>query len=102
LLESLPLGENSDDFVFDNEVLVQATFFGFRIAEVTCPTSYLPESSSIGLARSVVYGFGVLRVACHYRLAKLGLTQPRFLAEAGRRLRDDSATSTAGVRGSGG
>src|SRR6185369_3884327 len=80
LLETLPLAENSDDFVFDNEVLVQAAFFGFSIAEVTCPTSYNAGASSIGFARSVVYGFGVLRVACHYRLAKLGLFRARFLA----------------------
>jgi glycosyltransferase involved in cell wall biosynthesis len=52
LLETLPLLENSDNFVFDNEVLIQATFFGFNIAEVTCPTSYLPECSSIGVMRS--------------------------------------------------
>jgi glycosyltransferase involved in cell wall biosynthesis len=89
LLESLPLSENSDDFVFDNEVLIQAAFFGFNIAEVTCPTSYLPEASSIGVRRSLIYGCGVLRVACDYRLAKLGLTSPRFLAKAGRTLRDD-------------
>jgi len=84
LLETLPLRENSDDFVFDNEVLAQAAFFGFNIAEVTCPTSYQPEASSIGLARSVVYGAGVLRVACAYRLAKLGLSRPRFLDSNGR------------------
>jgi glycosyltransferase involved in cell wall biosynthesis len=89
LLETLPLDENSDDFVFDNELLVQAAYFGFEIAEVTCPTSYLPESSSIGVRRSVVYGCGVLRVACEYRLAKLGLAQPRFLNQSGRRLRVD-------------
>jgi hypothetical protein len=83
LLETLPLAENSDDFVFDNEVLVQATFFGFNIAEVTCPTFYNPEASSIGVVRSIVYGFGVLRVACDYRLAKLGLAEPRFLANTG-------------------
>jgi glycosyltransferase involved in cell wall biosynthesis len=91
LLETLPLDENSDDFVFDNELLVQAAYFGFEIAEVTCPTSYLPESSSIGVRRSVVYGCGVLRVACEYRLAKLGLAQPRFLNQSGRRLRVDGA-----------
>ncbi|HYP99178.1 MAG TPA: glycosyltransferase family 2 protein [Polyangiaceae bacterium] len=86
LLETLPLHENSDDFVFDNEVLIQAAFFGFNIAEVTCPTSYIAEASTIGLGRSIVYGLGVLRVACDYRLAKLGLVQPQFLAESGRTL----------------
>jgi len=94
LLETLPLGENSDDFVFDNEVLIQAAFFGFNIAEVTCPTSYLAEASSIGLRRSIVYGFGVLRVACDYRLAKLGVAHPPFLAKAGRTLRS-AATAHA-------
>lgn len=87
LLETLPLHENSDDFVFDNQVLLQAAFFGFDIAEVTCPTSYSADASSIGLRRGVVYGFGVLRAACDYRLAKLGLSHPRFLAEGGRGLR---------------
>jgi glycosyltransferase involved in cell wall biosynthesis len=89
LLETLPLHENSDDFVFDNELLIQAVFFGFSIAEVTCPTSYFPEASSIGLRRSAVYGLGVLRVAASYRLARLGLAQPRFLAESGRGLRGE-------------
>jgi glycosyltransferase involved in cell wall biosynthesis len=87
LLEALPLGENADGFVFDNEVLIQAAFFGFNIAEVTCPTSYQPEASSIGMSQSVVYGVGVLRVACEYRLAKLGVHRPRFLSSDGRRLR---------------
>jgi len=95
LLETLPLAENSDDFVFDNEVLVQAAYFGFSIAEVTCPTSYLAEASSIGVGRSIVYGFGVLRVACDYRLAKLGLVQPRFLANTSGKLRGAASTSTA-------
>lgn len=95
LLESLPLAENSDDFVFDNELLIQAAFFGFNIAEVTCPTSYLPEGSSIGVRRSLVYGCGVLRVACDYRLAKLGLKSPQFLAKAGRRLRDEPCAAPA-------
>lgn len=84
LLQTLPLEENSDDFVFDNEVLAQAAFFGFNIAEVTCPTSYQPEASSIGLARSVVYGVGVLRVACAYRLAKMGVANPSFLISSSR------------------
>jgi len=93
LLETLPLHENSDDFVFDNEVLIQAAYFGFNIAEVTCPTSYLAEGSSIGPGRSNLYGFGVLRVACDYRLAKLGLAHPPFLSKAGRTLRDATASN---------
>ena len=89
VLETLPLHENSDDFVFDNQVLIQAAYFGFNIAEVTCPTSYFPEASTIGATRSIVYGLGVLRVACEYRLAKLGLAEPRFLSSSGRRLGDE-------------
>jgi len=94
LLETLPLHENSDDFVFDNEMLIQSAFFGFNIAEVTCPTSYLSGASSIGFRRSLVYGVGVLRVACDYRLAKLGVTTPRFLAKGGRTLADGRGAAT--------
>ncbi|HET9931264.1 MAG TPA: glycosyltransferase family 2 protein, partial [Polyangiaceae bacterium] len=67
LLETLPLEENDDDFVFDNQMLVQAVHFGFSIAEVTCPTAYFPEASSINFARSVKYGLGVLRAAVDHR-----------------------------------
>ncbi|MFL5897829.1 MAG: glycosyltransferase family 2 protein, partial [Solirubrobacterales bacterium] len=86
LLERLPLHENSDDFVFDNQMLVQAVYFGYSIAEVTCPTLYFEGASSIGFARSVRYGVGVLTTALQYRLAKLGLSTPAFLSEGGRRL----------------
>lgn len=73
LLERLPLEKNSDDFVFDNEMLAQILWRGTFIAEVSCPTLYFPEASSINFRRSVRYGFGCLRVALAYRLAKLGL-----------------------------
>jgi glycosyltransferase involved in cell wall biosynthesis len=86
VLLTLPLEENDDGFVFDNQMLVQAVYFGFRIAEVTCPTRYAPESSSIGFARSVAYGFGVLATAIQARLARSGLAKPAFLSAAGRRL----------------
>jgi glycosyltransferase involved in cell wall biosynthesis len=86
LLEELPLGENDDDFVFDNQMLLQAIWFGFAIAEVTCPARYTEESSSVTFRRSVVYGVGVLRAAVLFRLARLGLARPRFLARNGRRL----------------
>jgi glycosyltransferase involved in cell wall biosynthesis len=86
VLETLPLEENDDDFVFDNQVLVQAVHFGFSIAEVTCPTLYFEEASSIGLARSVKYGFGVLRAALDYRLTRAGLAAPRYLRRDGRTL----------------
>ena len=86
LLEALPLEENSDDFVFDNQMLAQILWFGFDIGEVTCPTRYFTEASSINFRRSVKYGFGVLGTAIEYRLAKLGLVHPRRLSPEGRRL----------------
>jgi glycosyltransferase involved in cell wall biosynthesis len=73
VLETLPLGANSDDFVFDNQMLVQAHAFGQRIGEISCPTKYFPEASEINFRRSVVYGFGVLAVALAYRAWKWGL-----------------------------
>jgi glycosyltransferase involved in cell wall biosynthesis len=92
VLETLPLAENSDDFVFDNEMLVQIIRRGLRIAEVTCPTRYFPEASSINFGRSVRYGFGVIRAAFAGFLHRLGLAHPRFLREKGRRLLDEDYT----------
>jgi len=86
LLETLPLEENSDDFVFDNQMLAQTLWFGFEIGEVTCPTRYFAEASSISFARSVKYGFGVLGMALGYRLARLGLRRSKVLSASGRRL----------------
>lgn len=91
VLETLPLLENSDDFIFDNQVLVQAMRFGFRIGEISCPTRYEPESSSINFRRSLVYGFGVLRTSLQYRLRRWGLGRWRFLDPDGRRLADGEA-----------
>jgi glycosyltransferase involved in cell wall biosynthesis len=86
LLETVPLEENSDDFVFDNQMLAQGLWFGFDIGELTCPTRYFTEASSINFRRSVKYGFGVLGTALEFRLAKLGLVHPRRLSKDGRRL----------------
>ena len=86
VLEELPLLENSDDFVFDNEMLAQIAFFGFSIGEVSCPAKYFPEASSINFRRSVVYGLGVLRTSLRYRLAKWGLGHSRVFARDGARL----------------
>jgi glycosyltransferase involved in cell wall biosynthesis len=86
LLETLPLNENDDDFVFDNQMLVQTAYFGFNIAEVTCPTLYFEEASSINFRRSVKYGLGVLEAAVKCRLTRLGLANPAFLSATGRRL----------------
>ncbi|MBI4605528.1 MAG: glycosyltransferase family 2 protein [Planctomycetes bacterium] len=86
ILETLPLEENGDDFVFDNEMLTQAIHFGFEVAEVTCPTLYGPESSSISFLRSVRYGLGVLWTSARFRLQRLGLRRYPFLSSEGRRL----------------
>ncbi len=86
VLEVLPLEENSDDFVFDNQMLVQALHFGFRIGEVSCPTVYEPESSSISFQRSVKYGFGVLWTTAQSCLHRWNLREASFLREDGRRL----------------
>jgi len=97
LLTTLPLEENSDDFVFDNEMLAQAIWFGFQIGEISCPAKYFAEASSIGFFRSLRYGFGVLRTALEFRLARLGLLRsPRF-AEDGRKLFRAVATRLQGV-----
>ncbi len=73
VLQSINLDANSDDFVFDNEMLSQIFFKGFQIAEVTCPTKYFEEASSINFSRSMKYGFGCLRVSLVYRLCKWGI-----------------------------
>jgi glycosyltransferase involved in cell wall biosynthesis len=76
LLERLPIESNSDDFVFDNQILVQIVALGVLIGEVTCPASYLPEASTINFRRSVRYGLGCLATALRFRLAQWGLLPP--------------------------
>jgi glycosyltransferase involved in cell wall biosynthesis len=73
LLEKIDLSRNSDDFVFDNQMLVQILWHGYMIAEVSCPTSYAPDASSINFQRSVTYGFGCLAAGMRFRLAKMGI-----------------------------
>ena len=73
VLRNIPFEKNSDDFVFDNQMLAQVCFFGYEVGEVSCPTRYFDEASSINFRRSMVYGWGVLRVALMYRLQKWGL-----------------------------
>jgi glycosyltransferase involved in cell wall biosynthesis len=79
VLEALPLDRNSDDFVFDNQMLAQVLWMGFVVAEVSCPTRYHPEASSIDFARSVRYGFGCLSTATRFLLARRGLIADRRL-----------------------
>src|ERR1700732_3350042 len=86
ILTKLPLLENSDDFVFDNQMLAQCAYFGFGIGEVSCPTKYFKEASSINFRRSVKYGFGVLATTLQFALQKWGLIRlPRF-SDRGRKL----------------
>lgn len=75
ILEKLPLEANSDDFVFDNEILAQAVFFGFRIGEISCPTKYFDDASSISFRRSVKYGFGVLGTSLKFLLHKIKIVR---------------------------
>jgi glycosyltransferase involved in cell wall biosynthesis len=75
VLESLPLDRNSDDFVFDAEMLAQCIFFGYRVGEISCPTRYEADSSSIGFRRSVTYGIGVLGVTARFALARTGVAK---------------------------
>ncbi|MBI3812648.1 MAG: glycosyltransferase family 2 protein [Nitrospirae bacterium] len=78
LLKQLPIDYNSDDFVFDNQMLAQILWFGHTIAEVSCPTKYFPEASSINLSRSIQYGLGCLKTGLQFRLAKMGLVSSRL------------------------
>jgi glycosyltransferase involved in cell wall biosynthesis len=75
LLESIDLTKNSNDFVFDNQILAQILWKGFTVAEITCPTKYFSEASSINFTRSVRYGFGCIHTAIKFRLAKMGMIQ---------------------------
>src|SRR6266851_1312475 len=86
VLTTLPLLENSDDFVFDNEILAQCLCFGYRIGEISCPTKYFQEASSINFARSVKYGFGVLGTTLKCWLQKYGVAHYQLFSSDGRKL----------------
>jgi glycosyltransferase involved in cell wall biosynthesis len=86
VLMALPLLENSDDFVFDNEVLAQCVHFKFRIGEVSCPTKYFAEASSINFSRSVKYGLGVLATSLQFALQRIGVAHFRIFNSQGRKL----------------
>lgn len=92
VLETLPLLEASDDFVFDNQILAQTVAFGFRIGEISCPTKYFPEASSISFRRSVVYGMGVLGTSLRYRLHRWRLRRDRLFEPNARRLEAHRST----------
>lgn len=80
IFEKINIEANSDDFIFDNQMIAQIFYAGFEIGEVTCPTKYFEEASSINFRRSSIYGLGVLKVSLQYRLAKWGLTKPKIFA----------------------
>ena len=80
VLLSIPFHNNSDDFVFDNELLAQIFYQGFEIGEITCPTKYFDDASSINFTRSLQYGAGVLRVSCQYALQKMGIARFKIFA----------------------
>ncbi len=97
VIEALPLEENSDDFVFDNQMLAQILFAKFRIGEVSCPTAYFEEASSINFQRSVTYGLGVLETSFRFWLERRGLARtPIFDLKNGRRLALPPRGETAG------
>ena len=81
LLERLPLEACSDDFVFDNQMIAQAVHFGFELGEISCPTRYFAEASSINFRRSVTYGLGVLRTSVAYRLSQWGWIKPAIFED---------------------
>jgi len=86
VLTRLPLLENSDDFVFDNQMLAQCVYFGFRIGEVSCPTKYFKEASSINFRRSTQYGLGVLGTTLQFALQRAGISRNEIFSDKGRRL----------------
>jgi glycosyltransferase involved in cell wall biosynthesis len=92
VLQELPLLANSDDFVFDNQMIAQLAAFNFRIGEISCPTKYFSDASSINFQRSVTYGLGVLRTSVQFRLWKWGVTRPQIFA-------DDSASRLHSAEG---
>jgi glycosyltransferase involved in cell wall biosynthesis len=99
VLTELPLLENSDDFVFDNQMLAQCVYFGFRIGEVSCPTKYFAEASSINFRRSVEYGFGVLATTLQFALQRFGLARLSRFSQQGRKLEAGSETYYAARSG---
>jgi glycosyltransferase involved in cell wall biosynthesis len=86
VLETIPMLENSDDFVFDNQMLCQTLYFGFDLGEVSCPALYFDDASSISFSRSVTYGMGVMKTALKYAMAKRGISHFNIFNPNGKRL----------------
>jgi len=98
VLTRLPLGENSDDFVFDNQMLAQCVYFGFRIGEVSCPTKYFEEASSINFRRSVQYGLGVIQTTLQFALRRAGIGRNPIFSAQGKTLETGSETYYEGAQ----
>ncbi|NIJ06802.1 glycosyltransferase involved in cell wall biosynthesis [Sphingomonas vulcanisoli] len=98
LLEKLPLLACSEDFVFDNQMLAQARWFGFTTGEISCPTKYFAEASSINFRRSCTYGLGVLGTSFAYRLNKLGLKRSAIFHDLEARLRTETVVPIAKIK----
>jgi glycosyltransferase involved in cell wall biosynthesis len=94
LLKTLPLLENSDDFVFDNQMIAQAVMFGFNIGEISCPTKYFKEASSINFKRSVEYGLGVLATTGSFVAHKWGIIHVRRFHASGRKVTQEPDART--------
>ncbi len=90
VLETLPLSENSDDFIFDNEMLAQIIFWDYSIGEISCPTKYFPEASMINFWRSSKYGIGCLLTSIKFRLQKMRLGKFRIFSDTGRKLSEQA------------
>jgi len=86
VLQTLPLLENSDDFIFDNQMIAQSVMFGFRIGEISCPTKYFKEASSINFSRSVKYGLGVLRTTAGFVMHRAGILRMPLYDTTGRKV----------------
>jgi glycosyltransferase involved in cell wall biosynthesis len=97
VLEQLPLAENSDDFLFDNQIMAQTIYFGYRIGEISCPARYEPDSSSINFRRSVRYGLGVLLTSCQFVAQRLGLARFAIFDPEGRRLKPELNQPQKGI-----
>src|ERR1700704_225467 len=97
VLTELPLLENSDDFVFDNQMLAQCVYFGFRIGEVSCPTKYFEEASSINFRRSVRYGLEVLQTTLQFALQSVGLSNFQIFSDSGKKLEVSVPTYYSGL-----
>jgi hypothetical protein len=95
VLERLPIHACSNDFVFDNQMLAQAIWFGFRIGEISCPTKYFPEASSINFVRSMIYGVGVLATSMQYLAHRLGLYRSHLFTQTSEAQDDASKLGPA-------